>query len=221
MTRSNPNEPTSEISGSYNDWRVDDTPVSLWDRVLDDDAEAWEKLLKVWTPCVYQFCNRKGIKGIDADEVVQEVMMKIFRFRDSFSRDKKGYRLKAWLLTIINQRVDDYYRRFAAKNRAAGGSEMAGFMANQSNGFDIESIDDTEECFNPGLWMAKTLEVIKEDVTPMTWEIFKLFKIENMTGKEVGKMFDISEGAVRVRANSVVKRIREEADGLFDHIPKI
>ena len=216
MTETEANPPDAD-KHSYNDWRADDTPISLWDRVLDDDAAAWGKLLKVWTPCVYQLCQRKGIKGIDADEVVQEVMMQIFRYRENFSRKQEGHRLKAWLLTIIHQRINEYYRRFAAKNNAAGGSEMAGYIANQPESpLSIDDIDDSQECFDPGLWMAKTLDVIKEEVTPATWEVFKLFKIDGLTGKEVGEKFGISEGAVRVRVNSVVKKIRSEANGLFD-----
>lgn len=207
----------SDQTKPYDDWKEDATPVSLWERVLEDDEGAWEKLLKVWTPCVYHYCHRKGIKGIDSDEVVQDVMIQIFRYRENFSRSEKGHRLKAWLLTIIHQRIADYYRKFAGKNEAVGGSDIAGFLANLPEGpLSIDDVDASQQCFEPGLWMAKTLDVIKEEVTPQTWHIFRLNKLENLSAKEVGEKFDLTANTVRQRVFSVVSRIKREANGIFD-----
>lgn len=206
---------------NYNDWRHDDTPASLWDRVLDGESLAWEKLVNVWTPCIVDYCRRYGIQNADAGDVVQQVMIRIFRFRENFSRDQKGHRLKAWLLTIIRQVIADYYRQFAGKNRAIGGSEIADRIANEPEILSIDDVDDSQQLFDPGLWMAETLEVIRSEVTEQTWQIFELFKIQNLTAKEVGERFDMKETTVRQRVHSVTTRIKREAAGLFDEVPAV
>ena len=203
----------------YADWRSDATPTSLWDRVLDGDSAAWEKLVDVWTPCIFEFCRRKGIQEADAGDVVQQVMIRVFRFRDKFSKEAEGQRLKAWLLMIIGQVIADYYRQFAGKNRAQGGSDMADQMANLAETLDTASAADSldgEPLFDAGLWMARTLDIIREDVTEQTWQIFEMFKIQDRTAKEVGERFGLKETTVRQRVFTVTQRIKREAEGLFD-----
>lgn len=206
-------------SEQYADWQNDSTPTSLWDRVLEGDTSAWQNLVDVWTPCVYEFCRRKGIQEADAGDVVQHVMIRVFRYRDKFSREAEGHRLKAWLLMIIGQAIADYYRQFAGKNRAHGGSEFADQMANLAETLDPASVEnsvDGEKLFDAGLWMARTLEVIRAEVTEQTWQIFDMFKIQDRTAKEVGEHFGLKETTVRQRVYSVTQRIKREADGLFD-----
>lgn len=203
----------------YADWQNDATPTSLWDRVLDGESVAWEKLVDVWTPCIYEFCRRKGIQQADAGDVVQHVMIRVFRYRDKFSREGEGHRLKAWLLMIIGQAIADYYRQFAGKNRAQGGSDFADQMANLAETLDTASAADSvdgEKLFDAGLWMARTLDVIQAEVTEQTWQVFDMFKIQDRTAKEVGEHFGLKENTVRQRVYSVTQRIKREADGLFD-----
>ena len=216
------NADSNQATSEYADWRSDNTPPSLWNRVLADQTDAWEKLLRVWTPCVYDFCARKGIQKSDANDVVQLVMLRVFKNRHRFDDKEKGHRLRAWLLMIIKQCIADHYRQFASKNAAIGGSAVAGQLGNLPDLLEsIDSLNDSDACFDPGLWMAKTLEVIKEEVTPQTWEIFKLYKIDNLSAKEVGQQFEMSTVAVRQRAFSVTERIKREAAGIFHKNPEI
>ncbi|MGB7342967.1 MAG: sigma-70 family RNA polymerase sigma factor [Pirellulaceae bacterium] len=206
-------------SNHYADWQNDPTPTSLWDRVLDGDSSAWQNLVDVWTPCIFEFCRRKGIQEADAGDVVQHVMIRVFRFREKFSRAADGHRLKAWLLMIIGQAIADYYRQFAGKNRAQGGSDFADQMANLAETIDSGSAADSidgEQLFDPGLWMARTLEVIRAEVTEQTWQVFEMFKIKDRTAKEVGEHFGLKETTVRQRVFTVTQRIKREAEGLFD-----
>ena len=216
-----PDDLKSQQINNYQDWRDDATPISLWDRVLDGETAAWSNLVDVWTPCVIEHCRRKGIQQADAGDVVQQVMIRVFRFRDNFSRSKEGHRLKAWLLMIIQQVIADYYRQFAGKNNAVGGSEIADRFANEPEIISIDDVDQSQDLFDPGLWMAQTLEIIQREVTDQTWQIFKLFKIDNLTAKEVGERFNMKETTVRQRAHSVTQRIKREAAGLFDDAPEI
>jgi RNA polymerase sigma-70 factor (ECF subfamily) len=208
----------------YNDWREDATPTSLWDRVLDGDSLAWEKIVDVWTPCIFEYCRRKGIQKADAGDVVQQVMIRVFRYQENFSKQQKGHRLKAWLLMIIKQVIADYYRQFAGKNLAIGGTGIADQLKNAPDLLNapdsIDDVDNSQELFDPGLWMAKTLEMIQKEVTEQTWQIFELFKIQNLSAKEVGQRFDMKETTVRQRAHTVTQRIKREADGLFDSEPE-
>lgn len=206
----------------YVDWRTDRTPVTWWERVLDGDSTAWEKLVRVWTPCIADKCRRMGLGAEDVRDVTQLVLIRVHRFGDRFSRSRPGHRLKHWLLKIINQAVAEHYRRFSAMSHAAGGDDHAARLADiaeaDSRAGDSECAAG-QEVFDPVVWMQCTLEVLERELPPQTWEIFKLFKLEGLSGKEVEARTGVSEGAIRVRVHSVVKRLKREGEDLFDAPP--
>ena len=43
-----------------------------------------------------------------------------------------------------------------------------------------------------------------------------MFKLDGLSAKEISEKTGVSEGAIRVRVHGVVKRIREEGEGIFD-----
>ena len=208
-------------SSNYTDWKDDLTPLTLWSRVCSDDADAWSKLIQVWTPCILQKCRKKGLGENDAADVTQLVLTRVFRFRDRFSRKGEGHRLKHWLLMIINQCVADHLRGFVVKNNAVGGDDHAEMLGN-AEGFDYdpnnlnEDLDTDEDLFDPALWMRQTLATIQQESSESTWKIFSMAKFEKLSTKEISQQTGVSEGAIRVRIHGVMKRIREEGEGLFE-----
>ena len=199
----------------YFNWKEDKTPPTLWDRVQQGDDGAWSKLVQVWTPCIYNKCRLKGLNKQDAEDVTQRTLMRVFKFRDNFSREKEGYRLKHWLLTIINQSIADHFRDFKSKADSPGGTHHGELLANLPDG---ENDEEDEELFDPGLWMQCTLEMIKANVSPKMWDTFEMFKIQGHSAKEVAAHFEISENTVRQRVHTIVRLIKKEGEGVIDSL---
>jgi len=49
------------------------TSSSLLERAKARDPQAWERLVELYGPLVYQWCRRWGISATDSQDVVQEL----------------------------------------------------------------------------------------------------------------------------------------------------
>ena len=59
------------------------TRATLLERLVDGhDAMAWDEFFRRYWPLVFYFARRRGCSDHTAEEVVQEVMLKVFRQRD-------------------------------------------------------------------------------------------------------------------------------------------
>ena len=88
-----------------------ETSISLMMRVRRDpaDVEAWEEFVRRYQPMIREWCLRWGARPDDADDVVQEVLLKLLAAMKSFDYDPvRSFR--AWLKTVTQNAWNDYVR---------------------------------------------------------------------------------------------------------------
>ena len=66
---------------------------------------------------------RAGVPASDADDLVQEVLLVVFREVGGFERRGQGA-FRAWLRTILANRVRDYFRGQKHRPTATGDSDF-------------------------------------------------------------------------------------------------
>lgn len=82
----------------------DDTLLSA---ALSGDALARRALIERFLPLMYSACRRNGLNGHDADDVTQEIVIKLLRTLPQFRGDSK---LSSWIYTISLRAVADFRR---------------------------------------------------------------------------------------------------------------
>ena len=101
-----------------------ETSVSLLDRLAgtptDDD---WRKLLDLYLPLLRAWMARAGVPSSDADDLSQDVLLVVFREVGGFERRGRGA-FRAWLRTILVNRMRDYFRARQHRPAATGGSDF-------------------------------------------------------------------------------------------------
>src|SRR5947208_1607813 len=50
------------------------TSLTLLQRLRDDEPEAWRTVVRLYTPLLCHWCARRGVRGADAEDVIQEVL---------------------------------------------------------------------------------------------------------------------------------------------------
>src|SRR5262245_45750855 len=95
------------------------TSPSLLDRARGNDADAWRRLVELYSPLVYHWCRRSGFTSHDAADVLQDVFQSVFRALPNFQRGKSGA-FRAWLWTITRNKIRNAVRKKVPD--AAGGS---------------------------------------------------------------------------------------------------
>src|SRR5262245_28132172 len=101
-----------------------ETSVSLLDRLAalptDDD---WRRLDELYRPLLRAWMARAGVPASDLDDLVQDVLLVVFRKIGGFEWRGQGA-FRAWLRTILAHRLRDFFRGQKYRPTATGDSDF-------------------------------------------------------------------------------------------------
>ena len=86
-----------------------DLDRTLVERCLSGDSAAWEDLVRQHTRRVYGLCYRFTGRDSEAQDLTQDVFLRVFRALGSF-RSEEGY-FTTWLTRLTRNLLIDHYRR--------------------------------------------------------------------------------------------------------------
>jgi RNA polymerase sigma-70 factor, ECF subfamily len=142
---------------------------------------------------LYNFGLRLTTDPNDAEDLVQDTIVKAYRF---FSSYEKGTNAKAWLFRILKNSYINNYRKKSKKPQEVDYDEVATFYetirAERTETSDLEDkmfrelIDDD---------LSKALEEIPEDFRT----VVLLCDVEDFTYEEIANMLDVPIGTIRSR----------------------
>ena len=99
---------------------IPDTPQTLLKKIAEyangDDAAEWARFVELYTPVIRQFATtREDIGATDADDVVQEIFVRLVNvLRAGTYRPEKG-RFRAYLGAMVRRLLIDRHRRAIAR----------------------------------------------------------------------------------------------------------
>src|SRR4051794_21877138 len=122
-----------------------ETSVSLLGRLAgaatDDD---WRRLDDLYQPLLRAWLARAGGAPADVDDLVQEILLVVFREVARFAHRGPGT-FRGWLRSILVHRVQTYFRNRNTRPCAPGGSEFLERLASQpSPGGGLSDLWDRE-----------------------------------------------------------------------------
>jgi len=191
-----------------------ETSVSLLERLAsrptDDD---WRRLLDLYQPLLRAWMGRAGVPPSDADDLIQEVLLVVFREVGRFERRGQGA-FRAWLRTILVHRTGDYFRARRHWPTATGDRDF------------LRQLDELEspESALSRLWdrehdehvAASLLRRVQGDFAPTTWQAFRRHVLEGEPAARVAEDLGLSLNSVLLAKSRVLKRLRQELAGLVD-----
>src|SRR5919197_591366 len=86
-----------------------DPDSSLVARCLRGDETAWEELVRVHTRKVYALCYRFTGSGSEAQDLTQEVFLRVFKTVKTFRSVEGSF--GTWLARVTRNLLIDHYRR--------------------------------------------------------------------------------------------------------------
>jgi len=183
-------------------------------RLKEGDARAWEGLVDLLGPVIYQCCRRAGLDASDAADIQQEVFRAMLLHLDSFRREESGHTFRGWVWTITRNKIADFYRGQKALPRAVGGTTARGAL-NQvpETGWDVSTF--TNETDFDRLVVHRALDLVRNDFAEKTWAAFCQTTALEQSSEEVAQALGMTKAAVRKAKSRVLKRLRDEWDTLF------
>jgi RNA polymerase sigma-70 factor (ECF subfamily) len=186
---------------------------SLLNRVRVHDQAAWERLVNLYSPLVFEWCRRGGLQAADAADVGQQVFLSVARGVREFHREGEGGSFRAWLRTITRNRLCDYFRAVRTHgDRAVGGDGLQKLeeMIEDSVASDPDA-DHAEEA----LLFRRATELMRAEFEERTWQAFWKVVIDGGRPAEVALELGMSPNAVYLARGRVLRRLREEFGDLL------
>jgi RNA polymerase sigma-70 factor (ECF subfamily) len=189
------------------------TSRSLLERVKGDDQAAWDRLVTLYAPLVFQWCRGWELREQDAADVFQEVFQAVVTHIADFHIDREGDTFRGWLRTITHNKVRDHFRRRGREPEGVGGTEAQGRMA------EVPQLQESDEDSAPRgneeqVLFRRALELIQPEFAERTWQAFWRTAVEGRATADVAAELSMSSGAVRVAKSRVLQRLREELGDL-------
>ena len=78
-------------------------------RCIAGDAAAWEEIVQTYNRRIYNICYRFAGSGDDAQDLTQEVFIKMYRTLSSYDLDKGAF--VTWVTTITRNLLVDHFRK--------------------------------------------------------------------------------------------------------------
>jgi RNA polymerase sigma-70 factor (ECF subfamily) len=193
---------------------VEDTRQSLLVRARDGDENAWKRFADLYNPLIVGWLRRHGLEHHDAEDLAQEVLLAVVKHLPEFSHSGKRGAFRCWLRTIAVNRTRDFWKARAGRPVAAGDDgirQMAERLADPDS--DLSRQWDQE---HDQYVLRCLLDLMDMEFEPATVRAFRRLALDGAPAQDVARELGMSLGAVYVAKSRVLKRIREEAEGLID-----
>jgi RNA polymerase sigma-70 factor, ECF subfamily len=192
-----------------------ETSVSLLERLRrQPDDRSWQRLVELYTPLLQGWLCRNMVPAADVDDLVQEVMAVLVRELPGFHYDRQRGSFRGWLRTIMVNRLRMFWRSRQSRPLATGDSELAR---------KLDELEDPHSGLSR-LWdrehdrhvARRLMELIEGEFEPASWRAFQRLAVDGAAPAEVAAELGISLNAAYLAKYRVLKRLRQEIDGLTD-----
>lgn len=178
------------------DRRLEDTldaDAQLVERCLGGDEAAWEALIKTHTRRVYGVCYRFTGKDNEAQDLTQDVFLRVFRTLKSF-RSGEGC-FVVWLTRLTRNLLIDHYRRTRI-DRATESIEDQLPMLEEKTAMTARA-----DGLLAGREASEMLQGALQKLSPELRETVILRDLEEMDYREIAQILNVPEGTVKSRLN--------------------
>jgi RNA polymerase sigma-70 factor, ECF subfamily len=186
------------------------TSLTLLERVRNQDADGWRRLVQLYGPLVYQWCRRQRLRDEDAADVSQEVFRTVAQRIDTFRRDGPGASFRGWLWTITRNKIGDHFRREEGRPAAAGGTDAHLRLQEVPE----QLPDDEQSQADTHSLTHRALALIRTEFEERTWQAFWRTVVDNEAPRDVAAELGVTPDAVRMAKSRVLRRLREELPDL-------
>lgn len=162
-------------------------------RCLAGENSAWEDLLKTHNRKVYNLCYRFTGRSSEAEDLTQEVFIKIFQTLRTYDEAQGAF--STWLSRVARNHLVDHYRR-TKKDRMTSSLE--------------DEVTQVEEKHSPagdpmaGVESRERRELVQaalDQLSPDMREAVILRDFQDLDYQEIAQVLGVPEGTVKSRIN--------------------
>jgi RNA polymerase sigma-70 factor (ECF subfamily) len=183
------------------------TSKTLLQRLRANDSEAWRVMVQLYTPLVRHWATRGGVRGVDVEDVTQEVLQVAATHLHNFRRDKPGDSFRGWLRGITRNMVLQHFRRSGRNPRGSGGTDALVQLQEVEDAANQDADEDPAEELD-GL-RRRALELVRSEFEERTWRAFWMTVVESRAPADIAAEMGVTPTAIRMAKSRVLRRLKE------------
>jgi RNA polymerase sigma-70 factor (ECF subfamily) len=166
---------------------------SLVERCLAGDEGAWEELVKAHSRRVFAICYRFTSSDSEAQDLTQEVFLRIFKNLVSFRSGEGSFLV--WLTRLTRNLLIDHYRRTRMERATESIEEQLPVLEERS------IAGGRTDGLIAGREASEVLQGALAKLSPELRETVILRDLEELEYREIAGILNVPEGTVKSRLN--------------------
>ena len=174
-----------------------DPDSTVVERCLSGDDAAWEELVRLHSRRVYGLCYRFTGKDSEAQDLTQDVFLRVYRTLGSFRSAEGSF--TTWLARLARNLLIDHYRRTRNERITDSiGEQLPGVEGRTEEKFKSPSRPDSAVA---GREASELLQAALSKLSPELRETIILRDLQELEYREIADVLAIPEGTVKSRLN--------------------
>ena len=173
--------------------KVLDPDSQLVEQCMAGNEAAWEELVRLHTRRVYSVCFRFTGTATEAQDLTQEVFLRVFRTLKSFRSGEGSFAV--WLNRLTRNLLIDHYRR-TRQDRNTDSLEDQLPRVEEST-----ALTSRTDGMLAGREASELLQAALTRLSPELRETVILRDIEELEYREIAQVLSVPEGTVKSRLN--------------------
>ncbi len=167
---------------------------------LSGDAAAWEEIVRLHNRRIYNICYRFTGSADQADDLTQEVFIKIYRTLSSYDLEKGSF--VTWLTTLTRNLLVDNFRKSKLQRMS---DSLDATPESQDEGLPLsEQLPDQSPSPDAHIQSRETQEIVQQALTKLSPELREaviLRDLQDMDYRDIAAVLKVPEGTVKSRIN--------------------
>ena len=182
-------------------WLEDAQVVALLvRRCIAGDAGAWEDIVQRYHRRIYNICYRFAGSADDAQDLTQEVFIKVYRTLNSYDLGRGAF--MTWVTSITRNLLVDHFRK-SKQDRMTDSLDAAPSEHEDAQPLS-EQIQDKAAPPDASVQHRETRETVHralQKLSPELREAVVLRDLQDMDYREIATVLKVPEGTVKSRIN--------------------
>jgi RNA polymerase sigma-70 factor (ECF subfamily) len=176
--------------------RVLDQDYTLVQQCLSGDATGWEELVRIHTRRVYALCYRFTGSDAEAQDLTQEVFLRVFRTLGSYRSAEGSF--TTWLTRLGRNLLIDHYRRSKQDRVTEPIEDQLATLEQKEYAGQVSVQPDRVLA---GREASEVLQAALGKLSPELRETVVLRDLQELEYREIAEVLKIPEGTVKSRLN--------------------
>jgi RNA polymerase sigma-70 factor (ECF subfamily) len=179
----------------------------LLEQARSSRADAWERLVAVYTPLLGVWLTAAGLQPADRDDLTQRVLVVLYRQLPAFEHNGRPGAFRAWLRAVTVNLLREFWRARPSPEADSVLAQISDPSAGLSRLWDEQHDRHV---------LQALMEVVRPEFSESSWRAFRRIALDGAPACEVAEESGLSVNAVLIAKSRVLARLRQKARGLVD-----